>query len=92
MAGTQKARYTTQMPFVGTPTQKEKINDLAMREGVSQATVVRWAVNKFFDLTDEGEERDLQAEYDAGGPLREMIDTAMASPVSSRPRRSPRNP
>lgn len=55
MSGTQQARYTEQMPFVGTKTQKDAILDLAKREGVSQAVVVRWAVNQMFGFTDDGE-------------------------------------
>lgn len=89
MPGTQKARYTSQMPFVGTPTQEEAITDLATREGVSKATVVRWAVNQYFGLTDEGERPNAaQAAYDAGGPFREQIDAAVAGPVEMHPRRT----
>lgn len=56
MAGTQQARLTEQMPFVGTVEEKRQIETLARREGVSKATVVRWAVDSFFGITD-GEER-----------------------------------
>lgn len=52
MAGTKTAKYTKQMPFVGTPTQKQAILDRASREGKSQADVVREAVDGYFGLVD----------------------------------------
>ena len=50
-------RYTEQMPFVGTPTQREKIRAEADRRRTSLAEVVRRCVDKYFGLVD-GEEPD----------------------------------
>lgn len=49
-----EARYTEQMPFVGTKTQRRKIAEAAAG-GRSMADVIREAVDKHFGLVD-GEE------------------------------------
>lgn len=54
MAGTRKAKYTEQMPFVSTKAQKQAVLDLAGREGLSQADVIRNAVDAYFGM-DDGE-------------------------------------
>lgn len=48
-------RYTEQMPFVGTPTQRRKIEDEASKRRTSLADVVRRCVDRYFGLVN-GEE------------------------------------
>lgn len=54
MAGTKKAKYTEQMPFVGTATMKQAMLDTATKNGVSQADITRKALDLYFGM-DDGE-------------------------------------
>lgn len=55
---TQWARYTEQMPFVGTPEQKRQIEEEAERlsqryeRKVSRAEVIRLAIDRYFASAD----------------------------------------
>ena len=63
------ARYTEQMPWVGTPTQKDLIVQEATRERISQADVVRRAIDNYYNL-DDGEIRTAEkVEKDATEPV-----------------------
>lgn len=45
-----EARFTEQMPFVGTPTQKAILEQQAKRPGWSRAAVIREAFDAFYGL------------------------------------------
>ncbi len=44
------ARLTKQMPWVGTPEQKYLVKDKAEKHGMSQAAIVRQAIDEHFGL------------------------------------------
>lgn len=63
------ARHTQQMPFVGTGAQKWLIVTESERDRISQAEVIRRALNAYFELTHDefppGDKR--RTEFEAAG-------------------------
>ncbi len=54
MAGSYiQAQFTEQMPFVGTPRQRRLVDLEAARDAISRATVIRRALDLYFDGRDE---------------------------------------
>jgi hypothetical protein len=51
----KQPRFTEQMPFVGTKTQRLLIDNAAYADNISRADVIREAINAHFGLNDEGE-------------------------------------
>lgn len=45
-------RYTEQMPFVATPTQKRLVKEESDRRDCSEAAVIRDAIDQRYGLTD----------------------------------------
>lgn len=61
-------RYTEQMPFVGTPTQRLRIEQEATKRRTSLADVVRRAVDGYFGLVngEEPEAKESETTSDEG--------------------------
>lgn len=49
-----EAVLTKQMPYVGTPTQYDIVNDLSVTLKISKAAVMRYALNKALGLVGPG--------------------------------------